>query len=344
MAVPELLRAVQRGVFGSHKLSDAGRGVCAQALARSGDPNAAGALVKLLGSRRAGVQSKRSAAMALGRLMRETTLRGEDAARARKALLRSFSKERDIALRGFAALALGGAREPHATETLKAAIDHGGNAELKPWCALALGLAARTLGTERGKSVRVFLTSELDKAPNPDLAASLAIAAGIAQAHEATKLLLERLRRKGHLAAARGAAAQGLGLLQTKSKEAAEELERLALEGCPQDVLQDVVLALGLIGRRSIAPKLAKMLPRETSSIIQSRIMLALGHMDHSATVEPLLAVLRDARATTLVREFAAVALGMMGDRREEDLLFDLDAWFNFHATTPAGRELIRLY
>ena len=44
------------------------------------------------------------------------------------------------------------------------------------------------------------------------------------------------------------------------------------------------------------------------------------------------------------MREFAAVALGILGDRREEDPLFALDAHFNFYSTTPASNELMRLY
>ena len=36
--------------------------------------------------------------------------------------------------------------------------------------------------------------------------------------------------------------------------------------------------------------------------------------------------------------------LALMGDRREKDVLFDLDAYFNLYATTPATHELMRLY
>ena len=33
-----------------------------------------------------------------------------------------------------------------------------------------------------------------------------------------------------------------------------------------------------------------------------------------------------------------------MGDRREQDPLFAIDAYFNFYATTLATNELVRLY
>jgi hypothetical protein len=44
------------------------------------------------------------------------------------------------------------------------------------------------------------------------------------------------------------------------------------------------------------------------------------------------------------VREFAAVALGLLGDAREQDVLFDIDADFNYLATTDTTYELLRLY
>ena len=40
----------------------------------------------------------------------------------------------------------------------------------------------------------------------------------------------------------------------------------------------------------------------------------------------------------------AAVALGLLGDPRDEDPLFALDADFNYLATTHTTHELIRLY
>ena len=75
-----------------------------------------------------------------------------------------------------------------------------------------------------------------------------------------------------------------------------------------------------------------------------TRIIIALGHLGHGAAVDPLLEILNDEQQQTIVREFAAVALGLMGDARERDPLFAVDAWFNYLATTRATNEFIRLY
>ncbi|MHC4548846.1 MAG: hypothetical protein ACYTEZ_08705 [Planctomycetota bacterium] len=53
---------------------------------------------------------------------------------------------------------------------------------------------------------------------------------------------------------------------------------------------------------------------------------------------------LRVTRERTIVREFAAVALAFIGDRREKDVLFGFDAYFNPSGTTSATHELMRLY
>ena len=92
------------------------------------------------------------------------------------------------------------------------------------------------------------------------------------------------------------------------------------------------------------AKDLVALLPKAGSSQTQGRIILALSYLNHSAAVEPLLGMLGDPQQATLSREFAAVALGLLGDRRDEDVLFRLDAHFNFFSGTRASRELVRLY
>jgi len=170
------------------------------------------------------------------------------------------------------------------------------------------------------------------------------MALGLARAHEATDLLLTRLRRNS-AAPVRGAAAQGLGLMESRSAQVMQTLLTLAEEkSTPARLLEDVALALGFSGRRDVALKLVDLLRQTSSSVVQGRIILALGHLDHGGTIEPLHRILQDSNESTAVREFASVALAFMGDRREEDVLFDLDAYFNLYATTGATHELMRLY
>jgi len=300
--------------------------------------------VRVLRSRRAGIETRRGAALAVGRILREQELDGKMAAPAVQALRQVFQKSNDSALRGFCAVGLGGARLPAAVGLLRDAIDRGGNTEVKPYCALALGLAARTLGDEKGGEIPGFLVEELRKARQLEVTASLTIALGLAKAHEATDLLLRRLNEQGTTAPSRAAAAQALGLMGAARPEVVAALTRVAQREPSGQLLEDAVLALGLMGQRAVAKDLVALLPKAGSSQTQGRIMLALSYLNHSDAVQPLLKVLNDPHQATLGREFAAVALGLLGDRRDEDVLFKLDAHFNFLSGTRASRELVRLY
>jgi HEAT repeat protein len=344
MVVPELVRAARKGALAGHRLSDAERSLAVQSLALLGDPHVVDTVVRVLRSRRAGLDTRRGAALALGRILREQELDDPTAAGAAQALRQVFEKSNDSALQGFCAVGLGGARRPAATELLRDAIDRGGNTDVKPYCALALGLAARTLGAEDGKKIREFLVEELRKARQLEVTASLTIALGLARAHEGSDHLLQRLSDQGVPAPSRAAAAQALGLMGSVRRDVADALLRVAKREPSGQLLEDTVLALGLMGQRDVARDLVALLPQAGSSQTQGRIILALSYLNHSAAVEPLMEMLNDPRQATLGREFAAVALGLLGDPRDDDVLFRLDAHFNFFSGTRASRELVRLY
>jgi HEAT repeat protein len=343
MVFPELQRAARRSRFGNVQLNDVERSHVTLALARLGDPTAAETLLLMVRSRRAGLQTRRAAVLALGRLLREGGLPKTTTQHAGKALVKTFQTSNDLATRGFAALAAGGAATPFGTQTFMDAIDHGGNSSVKPYAALALGLSAYRRDTDLARRIGIFLGNELGKAREPELASALSIALGLSRAPRAEKLLLERVEITKLPAPVRGAAAEGLGLLRQASPATHQALVATLRSG-PSELIGDVALALGMLGQRTTAPILVGMLAGQRSSTHEGRIMLALGHLGHVAGVEPLLNVLQDDKKRTLVREFAAVALGLLGDPRQRDVLFDIDADFNYLATTDTTYELLRLY
>jgi HEAT repeat protein len=342
-AVPELLQGARKAELGGTDLTDIGRSHAVTALGRAGGAGALDDLCAILRSRRSGLETKRAAALALGRILRDAPPEEAAADRAGPALRECFEKESDTILRGFSAVALGGAQPPRSLPVLMEAIDHGGNVAVKPYCALALGFGARTLGGDEARRIGIFLRNELDKTNHMELGSALSLAIGLAQVGDGEEWLLERVRLERLPAPARGAAAQALGLLGNASPKAVEALKEAARTG-PPGVLEDAALALGILGQRAIAKDLAIDLPRVGSAHAQARVMLALSYLAHTESVEPLLKALRDRSSPPTAREFAAVALGILGDARDDDPLFALDAWFNIHATTRATNELVRLY
>jgi len=164
MAVPELVRGARKGVFAGRRLTDVERSHAVQALGLSGDPGVVSTLEMVLRSRRVGLQSRRGAALALARVLREEQPSTAAVDRAEGILVRVLSKSSDTLLRGYCALALGGARPPRALLPLREAIDHGGNMDLKPFCALALGLAARSMREEHARrGIQTFWPANSEK-------------------------------------------------------------------------------------------------------------------------------------------------------------------------------------
>jgi len=341
--LPEVMLAARNGRLGGVELPDLAR---SHAVAGIGHLQTALSLdlcVSLLRSRRAGVETRRSAALSLGRLLREMELTEGQARPVYKVLLQQLDKGRDAALRGYCAIALGGARRPQGIVELRGLVDHSGNEPLKAYAALALGLAARGLDEKQARHVRTFLVEELDKCNSAELGPALSLAVGLAGATEGRELLLARVTRTSAPAEVRGAAAEALGLLGEPTPEAAAAL-RAALADGPADLIEGATLGLGLMGRRGLAPELVKRLEGTSAGILQGSLVFALGHLGEASAVDPLLAVLRDTRQPRVIRELAAVALGLLAAPAEHDALFDLDAWFNPFATTPVTNELLTIF
>ncbi|MFQ5843706.1 MAG: HEAT repeat domain-containing protein [Planctomycetota bacterium] len=343
MIVPELVQIARKRAIGRLRLGDVHHAHVAQALGLTGSPFVADRVTFLLRSRKSGLQTRRSAALALGRLLRETDVSEAAARNASLRLLKELRGSPDPLLRGFCALALGGARTPQGVPDLMRAVDREGDFAVKDFAALALGLALPRLEGRAARDVRSFLLSELHKTKDVELSSALCIAAGLGGGDEAREPLLDRLGSTSLPAPVRGAAAQGLGLLRRRSPDVENALLEV-LRTARDTLLEDTALALGLIGRRGTALKLVEMLPAARTTRTQGRILIALGHLGNSVVVDPLLRILKNRGEKTIVREFAAVALGLLGDPRERDPLFALDADFNFEAATPTTHELIRLY
>jgi HEAT repeat protein len=339
----EVMLAARKGTLGGHALHDLGRSHAVTALGLLRAPMACDLLARLLRSRRAGIQTRRSAALSLGRLLREAELSEDQVKTARQVLMQVLEKGKDAALRGYAAIALAGAREPAAIQDLMQVVDRGGNQEVKTYAALALGLAARRVDEKQAKKIRRFLIEELGKTKAIEMSSSLTIAAGLAGATEAAELLRHRVAKASLPATVRGAAAEALGLLGQRDKETGEALLE-ALRHGPPDLVEGATLGLGLLGRRDVAPELVKRLEGASSGILQGSLTVALGHLGQNSAVDPLLKTLRDEKQKRVVRDLAAVALGLLGDPREQDLLFELDAYFNYFATTTLTYELLTIF
>ncbi len=343
MLLPEVLRGVRRNKHGGQKLGDRGRSHAIAALGLIKSPLSFDLLLDILKSRRAGRESRRSAALALGRLLREAEWNADLVKAAEKRLLRTFDKNSDDVLRGYCAVALGCARTPLGIDLLKTTVDRGGMPSVKAYAVLALGVATPRLEKKQADTMRAFLATKLVKERDIDMASALSLAVGLAGADEAAADLRARVAKKSLPARVRGAAAEGLGLLGDPSPEA-EKVLMAALKTGRQNLVEGVALGLGLLGKRGVAPLLVERLSETRVGVLQGAFTMALGYLGQSNAVDPLLGVLSDKRKRRVVKELSCVALGILGGTAKSDPLFTLDAFFNLFATTPLTHELLTIF
>jgi HEAT repeat protein len=309
----------------------------------AGDANAIHSLVQVLRSRRAQAQARRGAALGVGLMLRREDLDEGQRKAGQAALLRAFDKSHDPLVRAFSAVGMGTAHQPFGISVLKNAVPRSSNGAVRPYAALALGLAARRLDENEAKKVRSFLFKELGDARDIQLGAALSIAVGVSGAEEARDQLFKRLARKNLKASLRGPAIQGLGLLGITSPEIDRALVD-ARDNGPPEVVEDAALALGFLGRRATARLLVAKLEQTRSESVQAHMVVALSHLGSTAAVEPLLKLLADESRKHTVRESAAAALGILVEEHAPDPLFEVDAFCNPYGLTPGGRELVLVY
>jgi hypothetical protein len=343
LVAPVLLEAVREGTIGTQKLHDVSRSHAALALAMAGDASAIHTLVQVLRSRRARTQTRRGAALGVGLMLRRDSLTDEQRAAGEAALLGAFDKCHDPLARGYCAVGMGTARRPFGIAVLKDAVQRSGNGPVRPYAALALGLAAPRLKDDQAQRTRRFLFQELGGARDIQLAAALSIAVGVSGARDAKEQLTKRLARKHLNAALRGPAIQGLGLLGESNRDIERTLIAALDEGT-DEVVEDASLALGFLGRRSTARLLVAKLEQTRSEPVQAHMVVALSHLGGTAAVEPLLALLADGSKKHTMRESAASALGILVGGRARDPLFEIDTFSNPYGLTPGSRELVLVY
>jgi hypothetical protein len=300
-------------------------------------------LAKLLVAKKVQVHTRRSTALAIGLLLREGSVDGVSDKDLQRALLHCFEEEPDPLVKGYCAIAMGAAKKPFLTGTLQKVIDKTGSVTVKPYAALALGLAARSLGEEDSNRIREYLIRLLPGTKNRDLAAALTLAIGLARAKEASDLLIKRVRSRKLGGSVRGAACQALGMIGEASPEVLDLLRR-ALDDREHDVEVDAALGLGLLGVEGTGPLLAKKLSQTKASHVLIHIVVALAHYGRADAIDPLLAILENGTKDYKTRESAASALGIILDPRERDPLFEIDAYASPFGLTKATRELVRVY
>ncbi len=268
-----------------------------------------------------------------------------------RSVLEREAEKGQLTLRTFALIALGQSSS-HPGEGAAAAKSLGqvrgflvGRLErapsgVRPWAALGIALLERGIA-DLGSSALPpdadtcgALREALRGTTAPETAGAFAVALGIARDSEAVPLLREKLAAIGD-DNARGYLALALGMVG--AADAREPIQALVKSSrYKPELLRQAAIALGLLGDKSLVPELVQMLREAQSLSSQAAVASALGFIGDARSIDPLVALLEKRDATDRARGFAAVALGIVGDKEPFPWNAKVSTDCNYRAAPPA--------
>jgi HEAT repeat protein len=205
----------------------------------------------------------------------------------------------------------------------------------RPWAALAIGVMERELA-EAGAAVSPEQLAALDMALSSTRSghdvSAYALALGIARSEGHASTLMDQLDSQSE-DIVRGHIAVGLGMMNATG--ATEQIQEIVSKSKYRaTLLEQSAIALGLLGDRGVAGKLAVMLRDEAKSLAsQAAIASALGFIGDSGSIDPLLDMLHDDSLTDRARAFAIAALGIVGDKEPLPWNSKLSVDLNYRAS-----------
>ncbi|MBI5359493.1 MAG: HEAT repeat domain-containing protein [Planctomycetes bacterium] len=262
--------------------------------------------------------------------------------------------------RGFAAYALGYARDVRAIEALKKSLDTKAEDSKTLWaCVISLALARdRSLVPYIGE----FLMPKKGSKDDSTLKAYAALALGRLGGEEAVDLLIKASEKEKDMEILRSIAialgmageARAKDTLVNMIKKGKDELQKgfavislaklkinddydFILE-CSNDKKSDnfrgfSVLALGIFGDVRAVPDLKKILSdKRASEPVKDAAVTALGMLKAKDSIKDLLDIAKSAKEIETKRCYALIALGMIGD---EVVAPEINAIFNDSSKTP---------
>jgi HEAT repeat protein len=270
---------------------------------------------------------RRSAAVALGRIA--TTA---DTA-AVEGLLSALDGDKDEMVRHFAAISLGGMKDPEVAARV-AKLFPGARASSRPFLALSLAIA------EHAPAVPM-LRAALAKETDESLKASYCIALALLRDHESAPLMENAVKDHG-LVWLQGYAAVSLGMMG--HVDSASLLNaRLAAESDPR-LRANLAVGLGLMHDPAAKAWLVKTLRSDGSVFERGGAAMAMGVLRMNEAVPDLAAVYKDKKEQDLVRAFSVVALGLIADPAPVPKLARFAIDNNYSLSVDPLNEVLSIY
>ncbi|HVG94941.1 MAG TPA: HEAT repeat domain-containing protein, partial [Planctomycetota bacterium] len=317
-AVEDGLRSLAAtGRLDGHRRGSVAQAHAALALARLGGAECAGTFLGLVRGGAHDGHLRRSAVVALGllaprldrvRRLAATEVLVDQARRGdpETAGLAWISTARLLAADGLD----GSEAVARATGAHEAMLDAAGrgNAMIRPFAALAVGLVLRSVDAPaeadgdgrlpwKDRSLVALRAVADDDGTDPSVRAAYVLALGLARDQASMPLLGRLAARTDVHEAVRAHACASIGLLGRATPEALTALRAAMAQRTADDVRREAARALGTLGDSLAVPALVAELRTSSADHVRARAAVALGEVRSPASVAPLRAIVLDKSA-----------------------------------------------
>jgi hypothetical protein len=311
-----------------------------------------------------GIQTKRSAAIALGQLGRRVD--GADRADVAAKLWKGYSDAKDDSTRNFAIMSMAYLLEADVaasrTDVINAKgvkladelldIADKGKYSQRPYGALAVGLVGKKIGDKpdileygqfRARASEVLLAGLRDQRLDKRGRAAFAVGLGILGESAALKQLTAIVADKGEDKEFRGYAAVAIGMIGHAPGDAVKAIREALKEHSSEELRQQTAIALGLLGTPDAVSTLLEELAAAESQNVQGQVVLALAKIGDATAIKPLVDLMKDKSKPDLTRALACAGLGLIGDLELIPSLALVSKDINYRAVTDVIREVLSI-
>jgi HEAT repeat protein len=345
-------------------VNDTVQSYAALALGRVGTDLYIDAMLNAMAIKKTGLNTKRSAAIALGQLGRRVD--GARRAEIASGLVKAIEAAKDHSTKNFGIISLAYLLEADVraqrTDVLNAKgakvadyivkIAEDGNYVQRPFGALALGLVGRAIGDKaeivaygelREKAIQILRAGITDQKMDKRSRAGFAVGLGMLRDSGAKKELVAIVADKVEDSELRGYAAVALGMIGEPSPEVVKAIEDALHERSSEELRQQTAVALGLLGNQGAVELLLKELDEADTQNVQGQIVLALAQIGDARAIGKLVELMKNEAKPDLTRALACAGLGLIGDLEMIPSLARISKDINYRAATDAINEVLSI-
>ncbi len=207
-----------------------------------------------------------------------------------------------------------------------------------PWAALGAALHARKQEAVKANAIDK-ITEEFRDSNNPSHKGAMAVSLGLLTATRQADMLLETLTDTSDKSL-QGYLCVSLGLMNHKAS--ADHIRNIAATEIASFRLRlQAATALGLMGDTEAVGVLVTALKEGSTLSITSSAAKALGLIGDISAIAPLRSILNDDNINKLARAFAAVALGIIGEKSDLPWNSVISENYNYRAKSEAISEVL---